>query len=175
MKNFLIQTYLFWTVFSFCNFNFFFVFIFPPLIFVGNNIYTKFIPFILPSFIFSVVVTIIFFYVFNMFKILNKYKKIFPILLNFIFLFFFICSSTIYRNILIQDELIKYNVKYAFVNSFITSLKIAGKEWQFDSHAAFYKDDNLYLWSFRDMNFYLCPRSVMNNISISSRKLYRKR
>jgi hypothetical protein len=96
-----------------------------------------------------------------------------PLVYNFLFLVFFLLSANYYKNILILDRLQKYNVNYAYVNSFLYSVYIASEEYQFNSHAAFYKDGKLYLWSYRDLDFYICPESAKNNISIPRSKLYR--
>jgi hypothetical protein len=93
---------------------------------------------------------------------------------NFLFLTFFLLSANYYKNILILDRLQKHNINYAYVNSFLYSIGIAAEEYQFNSHAAFYKNGNLYLWSYRDLEFYICPENARNNIAIPRSKLYRE-
>jgi len=93
---------------------------------------------------------------------------------NFLLLVFFLISASYYKDLLILDRLQKHNVDYAYVSPFMYSIKIAAEDYQFYSHAAFYKNEKLYLWSYSELAFYICPESAKKNISIPSYKLYRK-
>ncbi|WP_428737696.1 hypothetical protein [Sulfurimonas sp.] len=172
MKKTLLQTYLFWALFSFYNINLLGAFLIPPLLLLVPDFYAKFFPFLVLPFIISLLLTSL--TTFLTYRYWSQYIKGYsPLAYNFLFLVFFLLSANYYKNILILDRLQKYNVNYAYVNSFLYSVYIASEEYQFNSHAVFYKNEKLYLWSYRDLDFYICPENARNNISISRTKLYR--
>lgn len=171
MKKVILQTYLFWALFSLYNLPFLIILTFPPLLMIPTDFYAKFAPFILPPLLFSLILAIIIFLLVER-KISQKIKKISPLLFNGLFLIIFLLSTDIYKNILIKKEAKKYNIKFVYTRPFYQSIAFAGEEYQFNSHAGFIKDGKLYFWSYRDRNFYVCPEDARSNVALPKQKFF---
>jgi len=161
-------------LFSFYNLPFFIGLIIPPLLLLSLDFYGKLIPSIWLPLVLSLVTTIIIFLVVKntIWKTTNlTLNKFYPFIFNGLFLILFLISTDFYKDYLIKKEAKKYNVNYVYVRSFIGSLSIIGTDFQFYSHAGFQKDEKLYLWSYREKKFYICPESAKNNVELPSKKL----
>ena len=60
----------------------------------------------------------------------------------------------------------QFSPDYVHTNRFTDSLRQAPREWQFFLHALAVKDCQLYAWSYREMDFYHLPPSVVKNLSL---------
>jgi hypothetical protein len=174
VKRFFVQTYIFWMFFSFYNLSFFIGLTIPPLLLVLSGYYAKFIPSIWLPLVFSLATVLIAFLVIRntiWIKSNAMLDKFYPFVFNGIFLIVFLLSTDFYKNHLIISEAKKYNVNYVYVRSFIGSLGIIWVDFQFSSHAGFQKEGKLYLWSYREREFYICPENVKSNVGLPSTKL----
>ena len=162
-------------LFSFYNLQFFIGLTIPPLLLLLPDFYAKYIPSIWLPMVLSLAITIIIFLVIKN-TIFGKtnvtLNKFYPFIFNGLFLILFLISTDFYKDYLIKKEAKKYNVDYVYVRSFIGSLGIIGTDFQFYAHAGFQKDGKLYLWSYREKKFYICPESAKNNVELPSKKLF---
>jgi hypothetical protein len=70
------------------------------------------------------------------------------------------------RTRFLQDAAIaKWSFDCVSKKSFVHSLNIGGEEFQFDLHTSAMKDGKSYGWSFKTLDFYEIPQSVLSNIS----------
>jgi hypothetical protein len=90
-------------------------------------------------------------------------RRIWPTLAVIAFFgsFIFVSSSSFYSNIRRAAEELAPDC--ITVGSFVNSLAIAGREFQFDLHAYAEKSGVRYAWSYRTLGFYPLPNSVQNS------------
>jgi hypothetical protein len=64
------------------------------------------------------------------------------------------------------QKIARFKPDYILTNRFMNSLRQAPREWQFYLHALAIKDCQHYAWSYREMDFYRLPPSVLKNLSL---------
>jgi hypothetical protein len=156
-------TYLYWTVFSLINLDFFAVFPFPLFLEYVSRYYSKFISFIaLPlvlSFLLAIVGSVV------LYRLRPTLRRpIFPLVFNFMLMLTFLISAEIQGSILMQRALMGRHPQCYFSSSVVQSLSSAGKLFR-SSHASFVENGRAYIWSYSELRF--VEANVQLNCSIS--------
>lgn len=166
-------SWLFLFTFTLINFPFLAALSVPiigPLIFFIDDFYEKFFDFFILPLSFGI---IFFLLVFLLSFIFQPFQKIGSkaIWLNLMFWFILLVSFEIYSAHTINQGLKRLELEKNqqaecyHKNSFLHSLSIAGKEFQFNTHAIAVFKKVPYFWSYRDQKFYTVRFSIYKNVS----------
>ncbi len=166
------NSYLFWIIFSYFFLDnwYAFGFVFPPILpfFIPRkkeiNEFLS-IPFGVSLCAVAVVIVLCLLFP-KLYKRINK--QLVPILFNGLFLATFLISGDYYKEDLISKALIGHNPDCISINTFLTSIKEVGKEFQFTPHAIFTEDGKMFFWSYSEKNFFLGGESLTRNFKCYS-------
>jgi hypothetical protein len=163
------NTYLFWAAFSLLNFSFLAPLAFPPLFLAQPVPFGRFVEFLLPPICVSLVVvgailSLVRWKLSNFLQPrLVRVAAVF--MLNAIFLLAFLVTADLYKTHLISKALVGHQPECMVVNSFLTSLRNAGKEFQFDAHAFFKERGKTFYWSYSQQSFFEGNERLDNNFA----------
>ena len=161
------NTYLFWAAFSLVNFSFLAPLAFPPLFFVNPMYFGRFAGFLLPpAGVALIVVGLI--AGLSQWKLSHFLQSRFArvaatFTLNAIFLVVFLITADLYKTHLIGKALEAHRPECIVVNSFLTSVRTAGEEFQFDAHAFFKEGGKTFYWSYSEQSFFEGNDRLDNN------------
>ncbi len=85
---------------------------------------------------------------------------------NVVFMLSFFVTGDFYKSHLISKTLVEKNVDCFWQGTFMNSMSIAGREFQFNIHAVAVIEGEPYFWSYRDLNFYKTERNTYQNINM---------
>lgn len=163
-------TWLFWLMFSLINFSFLFWIPFFPFVFLAP-IAVRIFPFVfgvmLVPLLFSIFVTLIvgmiFAWRFQNIPIVGK-----VLILNMLFLIALVTSTNVLVGRQINAAISELPHDCFEKRGFLSSLSIAGQEYQFETHA-YYRDRGVYYaWSYSEESFFELPNSISRNLNFQN-------
>jgi hypothetical protein len=161
------NTYLFWAAFSLLNFSFLAPLVFPPLFLVQPASFGRFVEFLIPPICISLVVASVTLglarWKLSRFLQSRFVRASGVFIINAIFLVAFLATADLYRSHLMGKALHAHRPECMVVNSFLTSLLNAGKEFQFEAHAFFKEDGKQFYWSYSQLRFFEGNERLDNN------------
>lgn len=92
---------------------------------------------------------------------------------NLAFVFAFVISAEVRRNQLMNAAVDAANADCFASRLFISSATIGGEELQFDVHAVYRKDSDVFIWSYRDAAFFKIPETTYRNLDLMKCKTSR--
>ncbi len=158
-------TYAFWAICSLYNISFLLPLAFPPLILILGSYYLKFINFLLPVLICSGLITgLVLYLVKKVILRANMEATILgTLLINVSFLLLFVACAEVYKNYLIHEALAHHNPECVQINSFLSSLKHGGHDFNFKEHALFIERGKTFFWSYSELDFFEGSDGVSKN------------
>ncbi len=153
-------TWAFWSVIFSINFDFLWG---PFFIFTAKHHYTTYHEILTLPLIVAFTVTIVFVVV------LRKMRN--PTLLNIcavnvIFLSTLLLSAENYKVAKVTNSARQLGYDRLVQQSFLKSVLYSGHEFQMCVHALLCKDNETWIWSYREMNFFLIPETISRNVGI---------
>lgn len=157
--------WFFWAAASLWNFQFLGGFAFPPLLFLLPGYYFKYWGFVWLPFLAGLSCAVVAGILVHRAEPLESLSwKL--LVANFAFLFFFVLSAEVRTSQLMSAAVDAANADCFDSRFFSSSVAIAGEEFQFDVHAVYRKDGDVFIWSYRDTAFFRVPETIYRNLDL---------
>lgn len=164
---FLLTSAAFWIIFSIAlGQPWILSFIFPPLSIMSSIIMVVKYQFLLLTIIASFITSILLLFILKR-KTSISNKMVQAIIFNSTFLASFIGLNEYIKNKKIQELLSQSGAECAVINSFIGSAFRLGNQPAFIPHAAYRKGGRVYVWSYRQNDFFPIPDTISRNIDLN--------
>ncbi len=88
------------------------------------------------------------------------------LVVNIMVLCVFVLSADLKRSHLMDSAVRAAKAECFDSRSFISSVGIAGEDFQFDVHAVYRKGSEIFVWSYRDQSFFKIPETISRNLNL---------
>ncbi|MDR7220095.1 hypothetical protein [Aminobacter aminovorans] len=88
------------------------------------------------------------------------------LVVNIVLLCVLVLSADFRKNHLMDAAVRAANAECFGSRSVISSVGIAGEEFQFDVHAVYRKGSEVFVWSYRDLSFFKIPETISRNLNL---------
>lgn len=163
---FLLTSWMFWIAFS-AVFNHLFLpgLLFPPLLWAMFPFTFRFSGFLALPLVLAVTMAGIVFLA--LFRSYSLSRPIFQaIAVNAAFLLILFGASEFRKNSIIKALADRAGADCVQINSFVDSVQHLGSKPAFHPHAAYRRGNEVYLWSYRNQNFFPVPETISRNIEL---------
>ena len=148
----LAMTYLFWILVSLLNPEFLGAVTVPLIVLEVPEVFGKFLPFAWPPLALGIVIAIL--ATLTLRKLRPSSDARLPaFVFNAVLLAVFVLGAEIYKAYLINRALDERHPTCVSTQSFLSSLRMAGRLWRGSSHASFEEDGKRYHWSYSERRF----------------------